>query len=507
LWSRSEAKPMKISLRPLDWNLRPKIIFHVFVIGLIVAIILFYLFFSTQKSVINILNGQKAEIVGTLIEASIRQHMEEGSEKHVDLILKRLALSNNISTIRIVDQQGLILNSSSLEDVGTYVEGKDRAILHDLFSDSTKEQFFSIKSISPTQSFLALKNSAECFKCHSPDNKFNNILEVKIKDINTAAILHQNQIKGIAIAFFALVVLTFVIYRLFERIINRPLSSLKDQMKKVQGGNLSVRIKPNKSDEIGALADSFNIMVANLKNARDQIEELHNKEIERAGHLASMGELAAGLAHEIKNPIAGIKGALEVISQRTDASDPQKEIFTEILSQIDHIYHIVQDLLHYARPKPMIFKTINPNEYIQNAIKLAQSQTQDKDIHIHFKGFENDIRIYCDGNKIQEVILNLLINSISAIEEKGEISVNLYKINNKDLEIVIQDNGKGIREEHLSQVFTPFFTTRKKGTGLGLSICKRIIDAHKGSIEVTSVMGKETIFTIRLPLYRQSRKK
>jgi len=487
-----------MSFKPFDWNLRPKIIFHVFVIGLIVAIILFYLFFSTQKSVITILNKQKAEIVGTIIEASIRQHMEEGSEKNVDLILKRLVLSNNIRNIRIVDKKGFISNSSSTEEVGKFIENKD--ILNKLFSDNTQEHFFSLQYISPTQSFLAIKNRKECFSCHSPENKFNNILEIKIEDTNTTAIVRQNQAKGIVIAFVALVVLTFIIYRLFERIINKPLSELKVHMKKVQNGNLSAQLSPHKSDEIGALTASFNIMVANLKSARDQIEELHSREIERAGHLATVGELAAGLAHEIKNPIAGVKGALEVINQRIEASDPEKEIFTEILSQIDRIYHIVQDLLNYARPKPMILKAVNPNEYIQNAIKLAQSQTQDKDIQIKFNGLENDIRVLCDENKIQEVILNLLINSISAIEDKGEISVTLDKINDKEIKIVIRDNGKGIKKEHLAQVFNPFFTTRKKGTGLGLSICKRIINAHKGSIEVTSIEKKETVFTIRLPL-------
>jgi signal transduction histidine kinase len=149
----------------------------------------------------------------------------------------------------------------------------------------------------------------------------------------------------------------------------------------------------------------------------------------------------------------------------------------------------------------MIFKTVNPNECIQNAIKLAQSQTQDKDIQINFKGIENDIRVHCDENKIQEVILNLLINSISAIKEKGEISVTLDKSKDKEIKFIIQDNGKGIKKEHLSQVFNPFFTTRKKGTGLGLSICKRIIDAHKGSIQVESREGEGegTVFTIRLP--------
>jgi len=496
---------MKISLKPLDWNLRPKVIFHVFVVGLLVAVILAYLNFTSQENLINSLTHQKSEIVGTMIESYIRHHMEEGREQDLGNSLYSLADSNSIKRIRIFNLEGKILQSSEIGEAGKFIGDMEKANAHTLFADDSQKGLFSVKSISPTKSLLAIKNKKECLSCHSHSSRINSILEINIEDTQTAALLHQYQLKGIVIAFVALILLTIIIYRLFERIINKPLSSLKNHMKEVQDGNLSVQLRPDKDDEIGTLTASFNIMVANLKSARDQIEELHSREIERAGHLASMGELAAGLAHEIKNPIAGIKGALEVINQRTDASDPKKEIYTEILTQIDRIYHIVQDLLNYARPKPMIFKTVNPNEYIQNAIKLAQSQTQDKDIQINFKELENDIRIRCDENKIQEVILNLLINSISAIEEKGEISVTLVKINDKEIKIVIQDNGKGIKKEHLSQVFNPFFTTRKTGTGLGLSICKRIITAHKGSIEVTSIEGEETIFTIRLSLASKNR--
>jgi signal transduction histidine kinase len=323
---------------------------------------------------------------------------------------------------------------------------------------------------------------------------------VNLEETATANLIYRNQFRTIVISLLALAILIFIILRLFEKIINRPLSELKDQMKKVQGGNLSVRLQPKKNDDIGDLTQSFNIMVANLKKANMEIEELHNREMERAGHLASMGELAAGLAHEIKNPIAGIKGALEVINQRTDPTTPEKEIFTEILHQTDRIYNIVQDLLSYARPREVVLKPANPTECIQRAINLAQSQTQDKDITFHFEKSKDEIQILCDENKIQEVILNLLINSIAAIDEKGEISVELRQQNNRWLEIAIKDDGKGMKSEHLTQVFNPFFTTRRRGTGLGLSICKKIIEAHKGSIDVQSEQGKGTVFTIRLAL-------
>jgi len=370
----------------------------------------------------------------------------------------------------------------------------------EFYSELDKTPASQTQSVSSYQSFYAIKNREECFNCHSPDVDVIGILEVNLEETATANLIYKNQFRAIVINLLALAILIFIILRLFEKIVNRPLSELKNQMKKVQDGNLGVQVQPKKNDDIGNLAKSFNIMVANLKRANMEIEELHSREMERAGHLASMGELAAGLAHEIKNPIAGIKGALEVINQRTESSAPEKEIFIEILHQTDRIYNIVQDLLSYARPREVNLIPADPSECIQRAVNLAQSQTQDKDIKFHFEKSTEDIQILCDENKIQEVTLNLLINSIAAIEESGEISIGLNLKNDRWLEIAIRDDGKGIKAEHLAQVFNPFFTTRRRGTGLGLSICKKIIEAHKGSIDVESEEGKGTVFNIRLPL-------
>jgi signal transduction histidine kinase len=147
----------------------------------------------------------------------------------------------------------------------------------------------------------------------------------------------------------------------------------------------------------------------------------------------------------------------------------------------------------------MKFAQVDPNECMQNAIKLAKPHINSKEIHFQFHSLENEKLAHLDCNKIQEVLLNLILNSIASIDKAGEISIKLQE-NNSDLEIIFKDNGKGIRKEHLSQVFHPFFTTKKTGTGLGLSICKKIIEAHNGSIEVTSVENEGTTFNIRLPV-------
>jgi signal transduction histidine kinase len=493
-----------MNLKLMDWNLRHKIVLHVIVIGLLAGIIMTFFYLSTQKNIIARLNQQKAELVGSMIECNATHQMQEGKPKDIGPSLERIADSNNIQSLRLIDDKGKILRSSDPDELGNYIEENQIEKIMRFYSELDNTQVSQIQPISTYQSFYAIQNREECYACHSLENKVIGILEVNLEEKATANMIYRNQFRAIVISLLALVVLIFIILRLFEKVINRPLSELKDQMKKVQGGNLGVQLQPKKNDDIGDLTKSFNIMVANLKRANTEIEEFHSREIERAGHLASIGELAAGLAHEIKNPIAGIKGALEVINQRTDPSAPEKEIFTEMLHQIDRIYNIVQDLLSYARPREVNLKPADPTECIQRAVTLAQSQTQDKDIELLLKKSEEKIQILCDENKIQEVVLNLLINSIASIEDKGEISIDLRQKDDRWLKIAISDNGKGIKTEHLAQVFNPFFTTRRRGTGLGLSICKKIIEAHKGSIDVQSEEGKGTVFTIRLPLINQA---
>lgn len=483
-----------------EWQLRHKIILHIAVIGVLTAVLLTSLYIRTQRDIIQTMSRQKSELLGSMIERSIFVAMKEGSPEKVQSTLQDIVLSNDIKNIRIINPQGKILRSSEKDEIGNSVEDYTLNNVNDFLSKRNQSSVIFIRPKSTIQGFRIIENRSECFSCHSPSDKINGILEVNIDYAPATSLLKKNQIRGILIALVSLTILTVVIIRLFEKLINHPISQLKDKMKKVQEGDLDIRISSLKKDEIGSLSESFNIMVKKLKEANHKIEELFHKQMEKAEHLASLGELSAGLAHEIRNPIAGMKGALEIINQKTDVADPKKEIFTEMLLQIEKINKVIQDLLSYAKPKEMSVRPVNPNECIQNAIKLVRPQMNNKEIHFHFKGSENINHAHIDADKIQEVMLNLMLNSISAIEKKGNISIELREGNNQELEIRVSDDGVGIKKEHLLQIFNPFFTTKSRGTGLGLSICKKIIDAHNGSIDVKSEEKKGTFFTIRLPV-------
>jgi signal transduction histidine kinase len=485
-----------------DWSLKHKIVFHVIVVGVLTAVVLIFIYLGTQRNIIHTISQQKAELITATIEKGIFNAMKEGNLDEVQSTLQQISLSKDIQKVRILDPQGEILRSSNEKEQGKLVDSDSQNQMNEFLSNDSISFFVFNNPKSTLRGFHIIENRNECFGCHSASEEINGILEVNIDYAETSALLKKNQIKGVIIAIVSLSMLTFIIIRLFDKLVTRPIIHLKDKMREVQEGNLSIQISSQKKDEIGSLTKNFQTMIDNLKNANHKIEELHQEQMERAEHLASLGEIAAGLAHEIKNPTAGMKGALEIINQKIEETDPTKEIFSEILLQIDKIDQIIEDLLSYAKPKEMKKKDVNPNICAENSIKMARPQVKDKDIHFDFQGVENNTIACMDEDKIQEVILNLSLNSIAAINESGNISVQLKKRTPADLEIIVKDDGQGIKEEIRPQIFHPFYTTKSRGTGLGLSICKKIINSHLGSIQVESEEGKGTTFTIHLPVLK-----
>ncbi len=486
-----------------EWSLKGKIILHVVVIGALTALVLSGVFIHTQRTVVRTMSQQKLELISPLIEKSLYLFMKEGRIANLEATLGEIAASHDIQKIRIINRQGRILHSSEPREVGGSEEIGHVRRWNDFLLRRDRSRVFFVKSRKMIQGLSLIENKGSCLGCHTDQTAVNGILEVAIDYSTTTALLNRSQLSSTLLAFVSLAALTFVILRLFNKLVNRPISQLKTKMKKVEKGDLVLPLSAFKNDEIGGLSQAFDIMVQKLQDSNRQIRELFDRQMEKAEHLASIGELAAGLAHEIRNPIAGIMGALEIITSETQASDPRREIFAEMHRQIVRINAIIQDLLSYARPRDMNMSRVNPDECVRNAIRLAEPQVKNKEIRFDFRGLGDGLRARLDSDKIQEVLLNLMLNSIAAVSEKGVISVELQVKNEGGLRILLTDDGAGIREDVRPHIFTPFFTTKSGGTGLGLSICKKIVDAHAGSIGVMSVPGQGTTFVIDLPVLEE----
>jgi len=297
---------------------------------------------------------------------------------------------------------------------------------------------------------------------------------------------------AIAICAALVVVLTYFI--------QRPLIELQEKIAKVGEGDLNVTVRfAKRDDEIGDLGRNFNRMVTQLRESREEIETLHRTQMSRAEHLATLGELATGLAHEIRNPLAGIAGVIDIVARDLPATSPARAVIKDVRQEISQINHIVGELLQTARPHPPQTRRSDLNITVEHSVMLARQQALAKAIEIVLKMNPDLPEVEHDGDQIHQVLLNLLLNSIQAIDGQGKIVVEI-EARGGLAAISVSDTGRGISSENLPNIFRPFYTTKGNGTGLGLSLARRIVEEHQGSIEVTSSVGKGTKFTVLLPI-------
>lgn len=298
------------------------------------------------------------------------------------------------------------------------------------------------------------------------------------------------------------VLLCFVLLSVLLVLIDRPLEELMGTIGRVRRGDLSARVDfARREDDIGQLGRQFNEMIQRLDENRLEIEELHKREMARAEHLATLGELAAGLAHEIRNPLAGIAGVVDIMGKELPAASPSRAVIVDVHHEILHIQAILNDLLSYARPRPPNFHACNLNGTVEQAVVLSRQQLRTKPIQVNFE--QNGVLplVEHDSALIQQVVLNLLLNGIQAISGPGEVRAAIVQDHDSAV-IQISDTGRGISAEALPRIFKPFFTTRSEGTGLGLSLANSIVQSHGGHIEVSSTVGKGTQFKVWLPIHR-----
>jgi signal transduction histidine kinase len=275
-------------------------------------------------------------------------------------------------------------------------------------------------------------------------------------------------------------------------------------MAKVEAGDLSVRIVHAPKDEIGRLTTSFNSMIERLETAKNELDIYHFNQMERADRLASIGEMAAGIAHEIKNPLTGIASAITIINDDFSTSDPRKEILGEVLEQVKRMDKTVNDLLFFGRPTDPEPVCTDINTVLRKTLIFAsQHRGSQGGVIEKVLDLQKDLPpVYVDPKQIQQVFLNLILNAIQAMQSGGILTIKSTLIHEESqhwVTVSISDTGQGIPSQILGKIFTPFFTTKAQGTGLGLAICHKLVEQQGGTIRVESEDGKGTDFYIELP--------
>jgi hypothetical protein len=234
-------------------------------------------------------------------------------------------------------------------------------------------------------------------------------------------------------------------------------------------------------------------MVRSLQSAKRELHESHEKQIQQASKLATIGELAASIAHEIRNPLAGIGAAVEVLSENRDPHE--REIVSEIRRQITRLNNTLRELLDFSRQREADVAPCEVGELIRPMLALVRPDAQKQQVRIVEEIAPDLPPIAVDAGQVQQALLNIMLNGIQAMPAGGTLLVGANVIDGT-LRVTVRDTGVGIAAENLAKIFSPFFTTKHQGTGLGLAITRSIVEKNQGVIKVTSQVGHGTTFTL-----------
>ncbi len=279
------------------------------------------------------------------------------------------------------------------------------------------------------------------------------------------------------------------------RLITQPIAELVEANQRLAHGDMTVRVQVyNGGGELAVLGHSFNQMVETLHQTQQEL--LHKEK------LASVGQLAAGVAHEINNPLGTILLFADVLHNELPEGDAWREDLKMIIDETTRCKNIVADLLNFARQQEVLAQNTDIHTLLEQVLEETVYQDRFEGVEIVRK-FASDVPIIqADANQLQQVFINLLNNAADAVEHEGKITLSTRLVENHRVEIAVSDTGCGIPQENLDKIFAPFYTTKPqgKGTGLGLSIVYGIVKMHRGQIAVTSEVGRGTTFTVTLPV-------
>jgi signal transduction histidine kinase len=296
-----------------------------------------------------------------------------------------------------------------------------------------------------------------------------------------------------------------ILVALIIRTISRPVRRLTEAAVVVAGGAYGTQVSLSSNDEMGLLTASFNEMSRKMAADIERLREL-NVQLIRTEKLAAAGTLAAGVAHEVNNPLASISSLIQIIQAREGVDAETREMLRLISTQIDRITQVLRDMMEFARTRPPERAPLDINQIVEASIRLASFDKAFQRLQLSVKEDADAPQVFADADQLQQVFLNLLLNARDAMPEGGELRVRtLYDALSDEVSIEISDSGTGIAPEHRAHVFDPFYTTKPAGTGtgLGLAVCYGIVTAHGGHIEIGPHNGQGTTVRVMLPVQRE----
>ncbi|MBI5639878.1 MAG: HAMP domain-containing protein [Nitrospirae bacterium] len=494
------------------------------------AVFWFFLFKHQEKELIGSTVKYGHSFVDYVIK-STRYGMLSFQQLLIQQTIEATGSAEGVLRVRIFRCTGKIAYSSDKKEIGTVVDKNDRACrgchaaaggpqmipTWSISRDNTDTRVLNI--VQPIMNEPACYTSSCHF--HSADQKVLGLVEA---NLSLALLDHSIRQQGIAITLYILVflfVISVVLCTILWNFVSTPVSLLTQGMEKVAAGDLDYSLDINSKDEMGELAKAFNAMTADLKKAKQELIEWGNtlekkvqektEAIQRAQDqlihsekLASLGRMAAGVAHEINSPLTGIVTFGHLLLKRFPAGTQEYEDTEVIIEQANRCSNIIRGLLGFARASAAEKAATNVNDVLNRSLNILRNKADFFNIKLVTEFDESLAMVKADPSQLQQVFLNMIMNAADAIEGKGSITIttrNKRDNANNFVEVEFHDTGTGISDENLEKLFEPFFTTKPvgKGTGLGLAVSHGIIQDHGGKITVKTKPGEGSSFFVTLP--------
>ena len=443
-------------------------------------------------------NQETANLLLATIEKSIFTAMQNGDSSQVQQILEVTGKGDRLLNLRIFHPDGTILKSANPHEIGRLVNPAD----YNVFKSGRSEATFRVNGLEALTVIRPIQTDERCYLCHGVGRRVVGVLNMNFDLTETTQLLNESANASFTSMLILIALFSFGVTFILLRFVRQPIQEMAEKMAKVEKGDLTVRLDPRNRDEVSQLMGSFNSMVDNLEKTKNELEQYHFQQMERADRLAAVGEMATGIAHEIKNPLACISGAISVLADDYEIHDPRREVVSKVLEQINRLDKTATDLLAFGRPGTPEFTFVDINDLLKKTLFFVAQHPEARNVERILELSRDLPPVWVDIKQIQQVFFNIIINAIQAMPEGGllTLTTDLRKRGGSDFVLVaICDTGKGITPKTLEKIFTPFFTTKTQGTGLGLPICRQLIEQHQGVIEVESQLNQGTTFSILLP--------
>jgi two-component system, NtrC family, sensor kinase len=518
-------------------RLGAKLIFWVVTVTVIVIGIFAYVNLTTQRQQLLDEAIWGARQLSGVLKLSLRFNMLKNYREALYSSIETIGTQEGIEKVRIFNKEGKIQFSSDWGEIGTMVGKKAEACYGCHAEDKPLERLdipqrtriFKGKQYRILGMISPIYNDPDCYNAqchyHPAEQTVLGVLDVSLSLAATDRRIEEIRNKTTIFAAITILGVSFIIGLFFRKAVYRPVKELAEGTTRVASGDFGYKITPRSRDEIGRLATSFNKMTQRLKSADNEIKELirtlevkveeRTQELKMAQNqllqsekLASIGKLAATIAHEINNPLNGILTYTKLIERKLiDGTLAEEEIpkFRSYLAimerETERCSTIVRDLLDFARQRePSLKSDVNINEVVAEALNLLKNQITLQEITLE-KRYGRLPSIMADPMQLRQVFVNIILNSCEAMRNGGKLAISTaFSKKEKMVKVEIADNGTGIPEADLPKIFDPFFTSKEKGTGLGLSVVYGVINSHGGTIAVKSRVGEGTTITITLPL-------